>query len=131
MVTELETPGESIATAEPLRPLREPAESAEPAVEPFPLLGSDDGEFPSGGRCLRRVARKAAVTALGSSVLVLGTALIPLPLPGAAILVIPIGLAILATEFAWAQKLVEPLRKLLQRLKAVAARLLRRPPTRR
>jgi tellurite resistance protein TerC len=75
------------------------------------------------------VARKAAVATLGSSVLVLGTALIPLPVPGAAILVIPIGLAILATEFAWAQKLVEPLRKLLQRLKAAAARLLRRPPT--
>jgi tellurite resistance protein TerC len=77
------------------------------------------------------VARKAAVATLGSSVLVLGTALIPLPVPGAAILVIPIGLAILATEFAWAQKLVEPLRKLLSRLKAAAARLLRRPPTRR
>ena len=130
MVTELETPRESIGAAEQLRPLRELDESAEPAVASFLLLGSDDGEFPSGATCLRRVARKTAVAALGSSVLVLGTALIPLPVPGAAILVIPLGLAILATEFAWAQKLVAPLRKALQRLKAAAARLLYRPPTR-
>ena len=112
-------------------PLGEPAEAAGHAIAPLLLFGPDDRESLSSPRCLRRVARKAAVAALGSSVLVLGTALIPLPVPGAAILVIPLGLAILATEFAWARKLVDPLRKLLQRLKAAAARLLRRPPTRR
>jgi len=130
-VTELDTPREVSVTAEQLSPLREPAESVEPAVAPSLLLGADDGEFQSGARCLRRVARKAAVAALGSSVLVLGTALIPLPVPGAAILVIPLGLAILATEFVWARKLVDPLRKLLQRFRVAAARLLRRPPRRR
>jgi len=130
-VTELEKPGESSGTSEQLRPLGEPAEPAGPAIAPLLLFGSDDRESLSSPRCLRRVARKTAVAALGSSVLVLGTALIPLPVPGAAILVIPLGLAILATEFAWAQKLVAPLRKLLQRLKAAAARLLHRPPTRR
>jgi len=131
MVTELETPRESIGTAEQLRPLGEAAEPADPAIVPLLPVGPDDPESLSSPRCLHRVARKAGVAALGSGVLVLGTALIPLPVPGAAILVIPIGLAILATEFAWAQKLVEPLRKLLSRLKAAAARLLRRPPPRR
>ena len=42
-------------------------------------------------------ARKVAVAAIGASVLAFGIALILLP--GPAIIVIPLGLAILATEF--------------------------------
>ena len=45
--------------------------------------------------------RKFIVLIAGSSVLLLGIAL--LFLPGPALLVIPLGLAILATEFTWAK----------------------------
>lgn len=46
--------------------------------------------------------KKLIVLLAGSSVLLLGIVL--LFLPGPALLVIPLGLAILATEFAWAKK---------------------------
>jgi tellurite resistance protein TerC len=63
-----------------------------------------------------RVARKGAVAVLGCSVLAFGVILIVLP--GPSVLVIPLGLAILATEFLWARKLLDPTRKLLRWLKA-------------
>jgi ABC-type Na+ efflux pump permease subunit len=46
--------------------------------------------------------RKLIVAVIGGTILLIGVALIVLP--GPAFIVIPIGLAILATEFAWAQK---------------------------
>ncbi len=49
-------------------------------------------------------ARKLAVAAVGTVVLIVGVALIVLP--GPAFLVIPGGLAILATEFVWARRLL-------------------------
>jgi hypothetical protein len=55
------------------------------------------------------------VAIVGFGVLAFGVALIVLP--GPAIVVIPLGLAILATEFRWARKLLEPIRKLFHRLK--------------
>lgn len=67
-----------------------------------------------------RVARKVVVTVIGATVLAVGLALIVLP--GPAVVVIPVGLAILATEFLWA-------RRLLLRLRSGANRLLRRPIT--
>lgn len=45
--------------------------------------------------------RKLIVAVLGGTVVLIGIALIVLP--GPAFIVIPVGLAILATEFAWAQ----------------------------
>jgi tellurite resistance protein TerC len=48
--------------------------------------------------------RKLIVAVLGGTILLFGLALIVLP--GPAIVVVPIGLAILATEFAWARRLV-------------------------
>jgi uncharacterized protein (TIGR02611 family) len=51
-----------------------------------------------------RNARRVVILLLGSSVLLVGVAMIILP--GPAILVIPAGLAILATEFAWARDLL-------------------------
>jgi len=48
--------------------------------------------------------RKFVVTVIGSIVLLIGVAMIFLP--GPAIIVIPMGLAILATEFAWARDLL-------------------------
>jgi hypothetical protein len=72
-----------------------------------------------GGRAIGALAaaRKVAVLMVGTIVLIVGVALIVLP--GPAFLVIPAGLAILATEFAWA-------RRLLQYAKDRARRILER-----
>lgn len=48
-----------------------------------------------------RWARRIAVTIVGGTVLAIGVALIVLP--GPAFVVIPLGLAILGAEFAWAR----------------------------
>ncbi len=53
-------------------------------------------------------ARKIMVLAIGSTVLLIGVAL--LVLPGPAFVVIPIGLLILGTEFVWARRLLNRLR---------------------
>ncbi len=60
---------------------------------------------------LLRQARRLIVLVIGGTVLLIGVAL--LILPGPAFIVIPLGLAILATEFRWA-------RYLLHRVKAAA-----------
>ena len=52
----------------------------------------------------RRAAKRIVITVIGFTVLLLGAAMIVLP--GPAIVVIPAGLAILATEFVWARKLL-------------------------
>jgi uncharacterized protein (TIGR02611 family) len=49
--------------------------------------------------------RKTLVAIIGITLLLFGLALIVLP--GPAFIVIPLGLAILATEFAWAQRVVK------------------------
>jgi hypothetical protein len=56
-------------------------------------------------RRVPRPARQLCVAVLGAGVLVAGVALIVLP--GPAVLVIPLGFAILATEYAWARKLLD------------------------
>lgn len=48
--------------------------------------------------------RKLIIAVIGGTVVLIGIALIVLP--GPAFIVIPIGLAILATEFAWARRAV-------------------------
>ena len=48
--------------------------------------------------------RKLIVALIGGTILLIGITLIVLP--GPAFIVIPIGLAILATEFAWARRTV-------------------------
>ena len=47
-------------------------------------------------------ARKAVVAVVGATVVLLGISMIVLP--GPAVLVIPLGLGILAIEFAWARR---------------------------
>ena len=47
-------------------------------------------------------ARKAVVAVVGTTVVLLGISMIVLP--GPAVLVIPLGLGILAIEFAWARR---------------------------
>ncbi len=49
-----------------------------------------------------RQARRIVIAVVGTTVLLIGAAM--LVLPGPAIVVIPVGLAILATEFAWARR---------------------------
>jgi len=55
-----------------------------------------------------RAGRKLAIAVIGASVVALGVAM--LVLPGPAVIVIPLGLAILAVEFAWARRWLERLR---------------------
>lgn len=52
-----------------------------------------------------RTARQVVVLVVGVTVILAGIAL--LVLPGPAFIVIPAGLAILATEFAWARRLLK------------------------
>lgn len=49
--------------------------------------------------------KRVAVAIVGFTVLLIGLAMTVLP--GPAIIVIPVGLAILATEFVWAKKLLD------------------------
>ena len=62
---------------------------------------------------LLRTAKKVIVFVVGMTVLLAGLALIVLP--GPAIVVIPVGLAILGIEFAWARRWLEKLRGMLSR----------------
>ncbi len=64
-----------------------------------------------------RFARRIVVAVVGGTVTLLGVAL--LVLPGPAFVVIPLGLAILATEFLWA-------RRLLRRAKEIALKVNRK-----
>ncbi len=57
--------------------------------------------LPRRGPLTYRWARRIAVAIVGGTVLAIGVALIVLP--GPAFVVIPIGLAILGAEFAWAR----------------------------
>ena len=49
-----------------------------------------------------RYARRIVILIVGMTVLLIGVAMIVLP--GPAVVVIPVGLAILATEYAWARR---------------------------
>jgi tellurite resistance protein TerC len=60
-------------------------------------------------------ARKIAIALMGGTVLLIGVIMIVTP--GPAIVVIPLGLAILATEFAWARRYKEKLEEKWQALR--------------
>jgi tellurite resistance protein TerC len=55
--------------------------------------------------------RKLIVAVIGLTILLIGVAMIALP--GPAFIVIPIGLGILATEFAWARRMVRRARVMI------------------
>jgi len=63
-------------------------------------------------RELYKKVRRLIIAVIGFTVLVIGVAMIATP--GPALLVIPLGLGILATEFVWARRL---LKKTKQQLK--------------
>ena len=66
-----------------------------PTVVPFKIIG----------RFIGRNAKRVAVTIAGSLVLLAGVAMLVLPGPG--IVVIIAGLAILATQYVWAERLLK------------------------
>ena len=66
-----------------------------------------------------RQARRLACALVGTAVLLAGLVIFVSPAPAGS-LVIPLGLTILAREFAWARKLLQALRTLLGRLRRPA-----------
>ena len=69
------------------------------------------------------VVRRVIVSVIGATVLLIGVAL--LVLPGPAFIVIPIGLAILATEYAWARRWLRKVRRMASNV--VSSRSRERP----
>jgi tellurite resistance protein TerC len=57
--------------------------------------------------------RRTVVAVIGFTVLLIGLAMVVLP--GPAVVVIPLGLAILATEFVWARRVLEKARATIAR----------------
>ena len=57
-----------------------------------------------------KVVKRVVVSVVGATVLLIGVAL--LILPGPAFIVIPVGLAILATEYAWARRWLKKARQM-------------------
>lgn len=62
-----------------------------------------------------RQIKRMIVTVIGFTVLLIGIAL--LVLPGPAFIVIPLGLAILATEFVWAKRLLKKVKSRFEKAK--------------
>jgi uncharacterized protein (TIGR02611 family) len=58
----------------------------------------------------RRNLRKVVILLVGSTVVLFGIAIAPLPGPGP-VVIVPLGLAILATEFIWAKRLLSTLKE--------------------
>jgi uncharacterized protein (TIGR02611 family) len=74
-------------------------------------------------RLIRRSGRALAITVVGFSVLAAGIAMV---LPGPGLLVIMIGLAILAREFVWAERLLVKARQRATQGTDAAKRMFRR-----
>jgi uncharacterized protein (TIGR02611 family) len=73
--------------------------------------------------------KRIVIGVLGGTVLVLGVVMIVLP--GPSVLVIPAGLAILATEFLWARKALRKAKGVVERVRRKGFRAFwrRREPT--
>jgi uncharacterized protein (TIGR02611 family) len=92
-------------------PVSNPVEHDKPAKATIPAAGY--------GPSLLKKARQVVVFVLGISVLAVGIVMIVAP--GPAVLVIPLGLAILATEFLWARRVLDSLKKRLADAHAATA----------
>ena len=57
-----------------------------------------------------KIVRRVIVSVIGATVLLIGVAL--LVLPGPAFIVVPVGLAILATEYTWARRWLRKAREI-------------------
>ena len=83
-----------------------------PARLEKPLEETNEPAMPSGyGAAASRLARRVTVFILGISVLLVGIVMIVGP--GPAVVVIPLGLGILATEFLWARRILDSLQRRL------------------
>ncbi|MGB9080002.1 MAG: PGPGW domain-containing protein [Desulfuromonadaceae bacterium] len=60
-------------------------------------------------------AKRLVIIVIGFTILAAGVAMIVLP--GPAFVVIPVGLAVLATEFIWARKLLVAVKERIERMK--------------
>jgi uncharacterized protein (TIGR02611 family) len=77
-----------------------------------PLAGTTDpARLPDNKISLFRLVRRIVVFILGMSVLLVGIVMIVAP--GPAIVVIPLALGILATEFLWARRVLDTLKQRL------------------
>lgn len=63
----------------------------------------------------KRIVRQTWITIAGTGVVLIGLVLLPLPGPG--LLIIIAGLAILGTEFEWARRIMDPIKKRLEQAK--------------
>jgi uncharacterized protein (TIGR02611 family) len=63
-----------------------------------------------------KIVRRVIVSVIGATVLLIGIAL--LVLPGPAFIVIPVGLAILATEYTWARRWLRKVRRMASNVMA-------------
>ncbi len=78
------------------KPLRRALEPAPPSGSPSVFLRLARGSY--------RIARRLVIATVGATVVLVGAVMFFTP--GPAIVVIPIGLAILAIEFVWARRLL-------------------------
>jgi uncharacterized protein (TIGR02611 family) len=63
-----------------------------------------------------KTGRRIVIAIVGASVLLIGIVMIVTP--GPALIVIPVGLAILAVEFVWARRWLKKLREMISRRSA-------------
>ncbi len=96
------------------------------AKRDFARLGSPVGaaEIEQLARLTLRAARRMVALVVGGTVLLLGVAMLVLPGPG--LVVAPAGLAILATEFIWARRLLARVRASASTAAAAVSAALRR-----
>lgn len=88
-----------------------------PTIVPFKIVG----------RFIARNGKRVAVTIAGFLVVLAGAAMLVLPGPG--VVVIIAGLAILATEYVWAQRLLRTARLRFDQAKDVVLRKQREQPS--
>jgi tellurite resistance protein TerC len=67
-----------------------------------------------------KFVKRVIVSVVGATALLIGIAL--LVLPGPAFIVIPVGLAILATEYAWARRWLEKSRRIASEVTSASKR---------
>ena len=79
------------------------------------------------GRLTLRAAKRVVVLVVGGTVLLIGVAMLVLPGPG--LLVAPAGLAILATEFVWARRLLAKVKSSATSAASAVSGTIRRGPT--
>ena len=105
--------------------------TAPPSLLPRPSAVSRDAPGapePGVSITLRRWARRGGITVAGVGMLAGGAVMLVLPGPGLAVIVL--GLAVLATEYDWAARLLAGLRERAARMaRPVAERLRRRRET--